>query len=77
MQSLAAVTRPRMSETESKWFMFETSSYAFGGRIRRFATVNVNKVNIVYCIVLILVASCFCLDIHFHDIDNTFFIYIA
>ena len=28
MHSLAS--RPRMSETEPKWFMFETSSYAFG-----------------------------------------------
>ena len=32
--------------------------YVFGGRIRRFAKVNVNKVNIFYCIVLIMVASC-------------------
>ena len=35
-----------MSETEPKWFVFETSSYAFGGEIRRFAKVYVNKVNI-------------------------------
>ena len=38
--------------------MFETSSYAFGRRIRQFAKWNVNKVNFVYCIVFILVASC-------------------
>ena len=44
MQSLAS--RPRMSETVLKWFMFETSSYAFGRRIRRFAKLNVNKVNL-------------------------------
>ena len=44
MHSLADVSRPRLSETEPKWFVFETSCYAFGGRIRRFATVNVNKV---------------------------------
>ncbi len=30
--------------------MFETSCYAFGGRIRRFPKLNVNKVKIVYCI---------------------------
>ena len=45
MRSLAS--RPTMSETEPKWFMFETSIYAFGRRIRRFAKLNVNKVNIV------------------------------
>ena len=37
--------------------MFETSSYAFGRRIRRFANLNVNTTNFVYCIVFILVAS--------------------
>ena len=30
---------------------------------------NVNKVNILYCIVLILLASC-SFDVHFHYIDN-------
>ena len=44
--SLAAASRPRLSETEPKWFMFETSCYAYGGRIRRFAKLNVNKVKI-------------------------------
>ena len=34
-----------MSETVPQWFMFETSCYAFGGRIRRFTKLNVNKVN--------------------------------
>ena len=38
--------------------MLETSCYAFGGRIRRFTKVNVNKVNMLYCIELILVANC-------------------
>ena len=38
MHSLAAASRPRMSEIEPKWFMFETSSYAFGKRIRRLWT---------------------------------------
>ena len=33
MHSLAAASRPRLSETEPNWFMFKTSSYAFGGRI--------------------------------------------
>ena len=47
MHSLAASSRPRLSETAPKWFMFETSCYAFGGRIRRFAELNLNKVNIV------------------------------
>ena len=45
MNSFAAASRSRMSEMEPKWFMFETSSYAFGRRIRRFAKLNVNKVN--------------------------------
>ena len=46
MHSLAAAGRPRMTETEPKRFMFETSSYAFRRRIRRFAKLNVAKVNI-------------------------------
>ena len=58
MHSLAAASRPRISETEPKWFMFETSSYVFGRRIRRFAKLNVNKVNIFYFIVFTLVANC-------------------
>ena len=57
MHLLAAASRPRLSETEPK-YMFETSCYAFVGQIRCLAKVNVNKVNICYCIVLILVASC-------------------
>ena len=56
MHSLAS--RPRMSETEPKWFIFETSSYAFGRRIRRFAKLNVSKVNLFYFIVFSLVSSC-------------------
>ena len=43
---LAAASRPTLSETETKWFMFDISCYAFGGRVRSFAKVNVNKVNI-------------------------------
>ncbi len=43
MHSLAS--RPRLSETEPNWFMFETSSYAYGRRVRRIAKLNVNKVN--------------------------------
>ena len=35
-----------MLEMEPKWFMFETSSYEFGRRIRRIAKLNVNKVNV-------------------------------
>ena len=46
MHSLVATSRSRLSETEPKWFMFETSCYGVGGRIRRFAKLNVNKVNI-------------------------------
>ena len=38
--------------------MFETACGAFGGRIRCFGKLNVNKVNNFYCIVFILVASC-------------------
>ena len=30
-----AARRSRLSETESKWFLFETSRYVFGGQIRR------------------------------------------
>ena len=56
MHTLAS--RTRMSEREPKWFLFATSSYAFGRRNSRFATLNVNKVNLFYFIVLILVASC-------------------
>ena len=41
-----AGSQPRLSETEPRWFVFETSCYAFGGRIRRFTKLNVNKVNI-------------------------------
>ena len=47
MYSLAAASRPRMSEPEPKWFMFETSSYSFGRQICRLAKINVNKVNII------------------------------
>ena len=55
MHSLAAANRLRLPEMEAKSFVFETSFYVFGGRIRRFAKVNLNKVNILYCIVLIIV----------------------
>ena len=41
-----AASQPRLSETDTKLFVFETSCYAFGGWICRFAKVNVNKVNI-------------------------------
>ena len=46
VHSLAAASWPRFSETESQWFVFETSCYAFGGRIRRFAKVSLNKLNL-------------------------------
>ena len=46
MHSPAASNRHRLSETEPSWFVFETSCYAFGGVIRRFAKVNVNKVKV-------------------------------
>ena len=58
MHSLAAANQPRLSEAEPKRFVLETSCYAFGGRIGRFSKLNVNKVNIFYCIVFILVANC-------------------
>ena len=57
LYSLAAASRSRLSETDPKWFVFETSCYAFGGRIHRFVKVKANKVNMFYCIVLI-VGSC-------------------
>ena len=44
----AVASRPRLLETEPKWFVLETSCYPFGGRIRRFANVNVNKVSICF-----------------------------
>ena len=50
MHSLAAASRPRLSEMEPKWFVFETYCFAFGGRIRRFAKVNVNIDNTFICI---------------------------
>ena len=53
IHSLVAESRPRLSETEPK---FETTCYAFGERICRFAKVNVNKVKMLYYIILILVA---------------------
>ena len=46
MRSLTVASRPRISETEPKWLMFETFSYAFGRRIRHFTQLNVHKVNI-------------------------------
>ena len=58
MHSLTVASRPRMSYTKPKWFVFETSCYAFGERIRRLAKLNVNKVNLLYIIEFILVASC-------------------
>ena len=48
MHLLVAASRPRMSKTELKWFMLETSNYAFGRRIRHFAKLNVNKVNLFF-----------------------------
>ena len=56
MHPLAAASRPIMSETEPKWFMFETCSYAFGRRIRPFAKLNVKKVNI--CLLYRISSSC-------------------
>ena len=31
MHSLTGASRPRLSETEPTWFVFETACYAFGG----------------------------------------------
>ena len=61
-----------MSETEPKWFVFDTSCYAFGGRTRRFAKVNVNKVNICYIILIEFYLQIVAFDVHFHYIDNAF-----
>ena len=47
MHSLASESRPIMSEEKPELFVFETSCYAFGGRISRFAKLNVNKINTV------------------------------
>ena len=47
MHSLASESRPRLSEEKREWLVFETSCYVFGGRISRFAKLNVNKVNTV------------------------------
>ena len=57
LYSHAAASRSRLSESDPTWFVFETSCYAFGGRIHRFVKVKANKVNMFYCIVLI-VGSC-------------------
>ena len=57
MHLLAVASRPRLSKIEPKWFIFDTSCYAFGGRVRRVAKLNVNKLNFFYCIVFILVTS--------------------
>ena len=69
MYSLARARRPRLSETEPMWFLFEMSCYAFDGRICG-VQVNVNKANSVYCIVFNLQIVPF--DVHFHYIDNAF-----
>ena len=53
---LIAVSRPRLSETEPKWFMFGSSCYAFGGQIRRLAKFNVNRVNI--CLLYRINSTC-------------------
>ena len=71
LHSLRSASQPRLSETEPKWFMFETSCYAFGGLIHRFAKLNVNKVNFFYGIVFIL-DEVVPFDIHFQYIGNTF-----
>ena len=47
IQNILIIRSVSDSETEPKWFVFETSWYALGGRIRHFAKVNVNKVNIL------------------------------
>ena len=57
MHSLAATNLPRLSETELKWFMFETACYAFGGRIRRFAKVKVTKGSSIIVIIFTSVHS--------------------
>ena len=78
MHSLAAVSWPRMSETEPEWFVFDTSCYAFGGRTRRFAKVNVIKGNIFYCIVLNeFYWRVVAFDVHVHYIDNAFILVCA
>ena len=44
-----------MSETEPKWFVVETACYAFVGRIRHLAKVNVNKVNTLIILTIVYV----------------------
>ena len=68
MHSLVATSRPRLSEMEPKWFVFETSCDAFDDRIRRFAKIKVNKVKNIYGFNFQVVP----LDVHFHYIDNAF-----
>ena len=65
MHSLAAANRSTdyTVRNEAEAVVLETSCYAFGGRIRLIAKVNVNKDNMFYCIIihnlLIIVASCY------------------
>ena len=63
--------RVRLDCQKRSRFMFVNSCYVFGRRIRRFAKFNVNKVNILYRIIFILVASCSFRYVHFHYIENT------
>ena len=66
-----AASRPRLSKTEPRWFVFKTSCYVFCGSIRRFAKVNVNKVNI--CLLYRINSSCkMFLSMHTNYFDNTF-----
>ena len=49
MHLLTAAHRPRLSETEQKWFVFETSCYAFGERIRPISvSYALNIIIIIY-----------------------------
>ena len=61
MHSLAAANRSTdyTVRNEAEAVVLETSCYAFGGRIRLIAKVNVNKDNMFYCIYIIIVASCY------------------
>ena len=71
MHSLAAESRPRLSETEPTCFCSKTHLRSMGDIALKpsLHKNNVNKVNIIYCIVLILLAVV-PFDVHFHYIDN-------
>ena len=75
MHSVAAASRPRMSEMEPRWFILETSSYV-GRVIRRFGKLNVGKVNICFTLSYLFWLQVVPLDIYISMILTIRFFYL-